>query len=131
MRSENRIPLEQYKTLQKEKREALGKELEAKSSINIRIQTMLEIGLQFHEKIWDEDEKFWAEVEKNPTRFKARFASFSLFFSKFAPPRLNQPQESDGRSRMTPDKLQELELSSDQIRKLAELDGESEDKDAS
>jgi len=111
--------------LDHERLENLGKELEARSSVHLRIQYLLEQGVKFHESIWRDEEEFWKEVKKNPKKFHARFASFSLFFGKFAPPRIDPPRDPENKTRMTPDKLQELELSPDQIRKLADLDGEA------
>jgi hypothetical protein len=125
---EGRLPPEQWRQVKQQRLDNLRQELEAKSSSAIRIQTLLELGLQFHEKIWNDDEEFWDWVKKHPERFRARYASFSMFFSKFATPRLQEAPDPNAGRRMTPDRLQALELSPEQIKKLAELDGESGDR---
>lgn len=90
----------------------------------LRFRAILQKGLAFHEMIWDDDPEVtaWrrAYMEENPKEFAARFKSFGFLFGKLIASRVNH-NIVDGAigKRVTPDQLAALDLTPEQIEKLA------------
>jgi hypothetical protein len=99
-------------------------------AVRIRINTIMERGLELHEKIWTDEEAFWEDVRKHPDKFKARLVSFQTFFSRFAGNRTAPPPDSGARRRVTPEELEAAGLTDDQIEKLATVNEENDDNDS-
>lgn len=104
--------------------------LDQYDAIRIRNREILSRALQYREKLWglgfekpEDEEKFWAEAEAHPIKFRARFADMTAIFNRAA----KIPEGGGGSKpseRVTPEKLEEMGLTDAQIEKLAVVNGE-------
>lgn len=118
--------MSQEKNLQR--MEDIRKALEGKDILTIRMRNIMNAGLKFHGLIWAKDdtpeaEAFWKFAKEHPNRFRARQNSFQLFFSKFAKP-VEIPQQDSTGDKMTPEKLEEMELTDEELERLAVVNEE-------
>lgn len=104
-------------------------ELEEKDSLRIRMRTIFNRAFQFREGIWNDEEKFWENAKDHPLKFKARFADMTNVFNKPWAAKMMESEEGEQpRDKLTAEKLEAMDLSDDQIEKLAAVNEEPEEK---
>jgi len=94
--------------------------------LRIRMRELLKRAFNFKENIWNDDEKFWAEAENHPLKYKSRFADMTNVFNKPWATKIMEADQARAAPRMTTDKLEELGLSDKEIEKLATVSDEDD-----
>lgn len=95
--------------------------------ITARLNWIAERVFEWHEIRWSDDPgkvKAWEEwVKKHPRLYAARERSAAQFLNKILPTKLIHKGEPGSRAkRIKPEDLQALNLSADQLKKLAQFD---------
>ncbi|HKZ42091.1 MAG TPA: hypothetical protein VJ044_14095 [Candidatus Hodarchaeales archaeon] len=94
----------------------------------VRINEIVNNGLQFHHDLWSENEEvraaFRAYMEEHPAEFKARFGSSMFFLRILASHQSKEPPPPSPRPVFSVEDLEKMGLTDEQIEKLAGVNDE-------